>query len=128
MLNWRRPTFGGRKNGAGSKREGEIVQCGGVKSLLRMCAIQEDRQQMGGVHNALISMRVVLLEPLVRRRRRRKWLHIGRRRALLRFRAMVLPVSRQPLFWVYCKHACFSACPFKYQTNTLLGTCQNTSS
>lgn len=44
--------------------ESEIGHGGGVKSLLCMCAIQEDGQRRGGVHNSLISVRVVLLEPL----------------------------------------------------------------
>ena len=44
--------------------EREIGHGGGVKSLLRMCAIQENGQRRGGVHNSLISVRVVLLEPL----------------------------------------------------------------
>lgn len=50
----------------GHKRmeESEIGHGGGVKSLLCMCAIQEDGQPRGGVHNSLISVRLVLLEPL----------------------------------------------------------------
>lgn len=46
--------------------ESEIGHGGGVKSLLCMCAIQEE-QERGGVHNSLISMRVVLLELLLSR-------------------------------------------------------------
>lgn len=44
--------------------ESKIGHGVGVKSLLCMCAIQENRQQRGGVHNSLISVRVVLLEPV----------------------------------------------------------------
>lgn len=44
--------------------ESKVGHGGRLKSLLCLCAIQEDRQQRGGVHNSLISMRVVLLEPL----------------------------------------------------------------
>lgn len=77
--------------------ESEIGHGGGVKSLLCMCAIQEDGQRRGGVHNSLISVRVVLLEPLFSREEEEEvaacWLTL-----LLRFGAMVLPVSRQPVF------------------------------
>lgn len=44
--------------------ESKLGHGGAVKSLLCMCAIQEDGQRRGGVHNSLISVRVVLLEPL----------------------------------------------------------------
>lgn len=66
MLYWRRETVGGREGGCRHKRmeESKIGHGGRVKSLLCMCAIQEDGQRRGGVHNSLISVRVVLPEPL----------------------------------------------------------------
>lgn len=53
--------------GTRERGESEIGHGGGVKSLLRMCAIQENGQRRGGVHNSLISVRVVLLEPQIGR-------------------------------------------------------------
>lgn len=80
-------------------RESEIGHGGGVKSLLCMCAIQEDGQRRGGVHNSLISVRVVLLEPLFSHEEKEEeevaacWLTL----CAAALWAMVLPVSRQPV-------------------------------
>lgn len=93
----------------GHKRmgESEIGHGGGVKSLLCMCAIQEDGQPRGGVHNSLISVRLVLLEPLFSHELEEEgeeeeekeeevaacWLTL----CAAALWAMLLPVSRQPV-------------------------------
>lgn len=98
MLYWRTEVVRGTGGGdCGHKRMGEskIGHGGGVKSLLCMCAIQEDVQRRGGVHNSLISMRVVLLEPLFSHEEEEEvaacWLTL----CAAALWAMVLPASRQ---------------------------------
>lgn len=119
MLYWRREAVRGTGRGGGcgggggrgvlwtQEKESEIGHGGGVKSLLCMCAIQEDGQLRGGVHNSLISARLVLPEPLFSHEEEEEgeedeeeekevaacWLTL----CAAALWAMLLPVSRQPV-------------------------------
>lgn len=98
----------------GRERE-KGVRGGGVKSLLCMCAIQQDGHWRGGVHNSLISVRVFSLEPLFCHEEEEEeevaacWLTP----CAAALWATVLPVSRRPAFGGAVNSPLFAAHPWR---------------